>query len=171
MIDRPYLIKIAAFLIVSALFGMPSLATATDETGLRQRIHEQVRSDEQLDGAQVSIAVKGGEVVLTGTVRLYSQKMRYEQLVWRTPGVMDLDNEIRVRPHGMITDRDIKSQLLNIKLKYPRFQAAVIQVSVNSGQVNVSGTFHDASDVLFLKHRLAEIEGVIRIEIEVQYAV
>jgi hypothetical protein len=37
--------------------------------------------------------------------------------------------------------------------------------------VKVNGTYHDASDVVFLKHRVAEIEGVTRIEIEVEYAV
>jgi osmotically-inducible protein OsmY len=69
------------------------------------------------------------------------------------------------------TDRDMTSQILDITLKYQRFQASVIRVSVTNGHVTVRGTFHDASDVLFLKHRIAEITGVIRIEIEVQYAV
>ena len=169
--DKQLTVTIAAFLMITALGSIASLANPSDETGLRQRIHEQVRSDEQLKGTQVTVAVKGGEVVLSGTVWLYSQKMRYEQIVWRTSGVVDVENEIRVRPHGFVADRDIKSQILNIARKYQRFHAAVLQVSVSDGHVSVRGTFHDASDVLFLKHRVAEIEGVTRIEIEVKYAV
>ena len=171
MIAKPLTVKIMTCLIVVAFFGAFAPVYGSNETELRQRIQDQVRSDDQLQGAQVTVAVKGGDVVLSGTVRLYSQKMRYEQIVWRTSGVVDVDNEIRVRPHGLVTDREIKSQILQTALKYQRFHAAVIQVSVTNGQVNVSGTFHDASDVLFLKHRVAEIEGVTRIEIEVKYAV
>ena len=171
MRDKQVTIKIAVLLIIAVLFGMSALAAAADEAGLRQRIQEQVRRDDQLEGTQVTVAVKGGEVVLSGTVRLYSQKMRYEQIVWRTAGVIDVDNEIRVHPHRVITDRDMKSRLLDIKLKYQRFQTSVIHVSVTNGHVTIRGTFHDASDVLFLKHRVAETEGVTRIEIEVKYAV
>ncbi len=171
MINQQLTVKLVVFLIITTLFSLSSPARDSDEGGLHQRIEDQVLSDEQLQGTQVVLAVKGGDVVLSGTVRLYSQKMRYEQLVWQTSGVMDVDNEIRVRPHGLISDRDIKSQILNIKQKYQRFQGAVIRTVVNNGHVSVNGTFQDASDVLFFKHRIAEIEGVIRIEIEVKYTV
>ena len=162
--------KLTRWGLVMALFSVSLPVYGADQIDLRQRIQDQVQSDEQLQDTEVRIAVTGGDVVLSGTVRLYSQKMRYEQLTWRTSGVMDVDNEIRVRPNGLIDDRDIQSQILNIKHKYPRFQASVLQVTVNKGHVSVNGTFHDASDVLFLKHRIAEIEGVIQIDIEVQYA-
>ncbi|ETW97982.1 MAG: hypothetical protein ETSY1_20540 [Candidatus Entotheonella factor] len=170
MIHKSFPTKLMICLMVVASVSVSFPVYGANETELRQRIQDQVQSDDQLEGTEVRIAVKGGDVVLSGTVRLYSQKMRYEQLVWRTPGVMDVDNELRVRPHGLIADRDIKSHILNLKHKYPRFQASVIQVTVNKGHISVNGTFHDASDVLFLKHRIAEIEGVIQIEIEVQYA-
>ena len=170
MMRNLFIAKLMTYLMVVAFSSFSGPVYGANETELRQRIQDQVQSDDQLEGTEVRVAVKGGDVVLSGTVRLYSQKMRYEQLVWRTRGVLDVDNEIRVRPHGLIADRDIKSQILNIKHKYPRFQASVIQVAVNKGHVNVSGTFHDASDVLFLKHRIAEIEGVTRIAIDVQYA-
>ena len=163
--------KLMTCIIVMAFFSALSPIYGADETELRQRIQDQTQSDDQLEGAEVKVAIKGGDVALSGTVRLYSQKMRYEQLVWRTPGVLDVDNEIRVRPHGLIDDRDIQRQILNIKHKYRRFQASVIQVAVDKGQVKVNGVFHNASDVLFLKHRIAEIEGVIRITIDIEYAV
>lgn len=171
MIHNVFSAKLMTCVIVIAFFSVALPIYGANETDLRQRIQDQVRSDDQLEGTEVRVAVKGSDVVLSGTVRLYSQKMRYEQLVWRTPGVLDVDNEIRVRPHGLIDDRDIKSQILNTKHKYPRFQASVIKVSVDKGQVKVNGTFHDASDVLFLKHRIAEIEGVTRITIDIRYAV
>ncbi len=171
MIHNVFNAKRMTYMMVIVFFSLSLPIYGANETELRQRIQDQVRSDDQLEGTEVRVAVKGGDIVLSGTVRLYSQKMRYEQLVWRTPGVLDVDNEIRVLPHGLIEDRDIKSQILNIKHKYPRFQASVIQVVVDEGQVSVNGTFHNASDVLFLKHRIAEIEGVTRITIDIQYAV
>ena len=99
--------KLTRWGLVMALFSVSLPVYGADQIDLRQRIQDQVQSDEQLQDTEVRIAVTGGDVVLSGTVRLYSQKMRYEQLTWRTSGVMDVDNEIRVRPNGLIDDRDI----------------------------------------------------------------
>ena len=105
------------------------------------------------------------EVVLGGTVRLYRQKMLYEQIAWHTYGVVDVDNEIRTEPVMPLSDAEIRKAIIAISKEYPRFQGSGISADVDKGGVRVRGLFHDASDVLFLKRQLAEIEGVVRIEI------
>ena len=42
-------------------------------------------------------------------------------------------------------------------------------IGKTEGAVNLSGTFHHPGDVLALKHQVAEIEGVIRLEIMAQF--
>jgi hypothetical protein len=48
---------------------------------------------------------------------------------------------------------------------HQRFQNTEMTVEVTEGVVSLSGTFYNPGDILFLKHQVAEIEGVIRLEI------
>ena len=138
---------------------------------LRQRIIAQARNDKRLEGTQVVVAVKDGGVVLYGTVWLYSQKMLYEQIAWRTYSVFEVDNELQVEPRVPVSDWEIESTILSIILKSQRLQEAEISVTVTKGHVHLHGTFHDPADVLSLKHRVAELAGVIHIEIVVRFVI
>jgi osmotically-inducible protein OsmY len=148
-----------------------SPAHALSDDALRQRIEEQARNDKRLEGTRVVVAVQDGGVVLYGSVWLYSQKMLYEHITWRTYGVVEVDNEIHVEPRVLVSDQEIESTILSMILKYQRLQGAGIRVTVTKGHVRLHGTFHNPGDVLFLKHRVAEIAGVIHIEIEVRFVV
>jgi hypothetical protein len=44
-----------------------------------------------------------------------------------------------------------------------------IEVAVKKGAVNIRINLDHPSDVLFLKHRVAEIDGVISIDIQVKF--
>ncbi len=148
-----------------------SPARALSDDVLRQRIEEQARNDERLEGTRVIVAVQDGGVVLYGSVWLYSQKMPCERIAWHTYGVVEVDNEIHVEPRVPVPDQEIKSTILNMLPKHQRLQEAGISVTVTKGHVRLHGTFHDPGDVLFLKHRVAELAGVIHIEIEVRFVV
>jgi osmotically-inducible protein OsmY len=164
---------IAGFLVLSGLSGLGCLDTAaalSDEL-LQQRLQEQIDADEQLKGTQITVAVQESQVVLAGTVWLYSQKMRSEQIAWLTYGVLEVDSEIRVVPRRPTTDEELTNAVSLLILQFPQLQRSGISVTVTDGHVNLSGTFYDASDVLLLKRRVAEIEGVIQITIAVKYAV
>ncbi len=155
--------------LMSAVHLSPARALSDDV--LRQRIEKQARNDERLEGTRVVVAVQDGGVVLYGSVWLYSQKMLYGRIAWHTYGVVEVDNEIHVEPRVPVPDQEIKSTILNIILKHQRLQGAGISVTVTKGNVRLQGTFHDPGDVLFLKHRVAELAGVIHIEIDVQLVV
>jgi osmotically-inducible protein OsmY len=144
--------------------GIVPMFTASDRE-LRERIGIQTHHDKRLEGTQVHVSVQDGQVVLSGTVYLYSQKMLYEHIVWRTPGVVEVDNEIRVVPRLPVEDAEIARHIRTLMKDQQRFQNAEITVHVTQGAVSLSGTFHDPGDVLSLHHQVAEIDGVIRLEI------
>jgi hypothetical protein len=48
---------------------------------------------------------------------------------------------------------------------YDRFQGVSIGVTVKAGAVNVLITLNHPEDLLFLKRRIAEIDGVVSIDI------
>ena len=157
--------------VVMGLVGSPGLVSgyAAGDREILEHIAIQTHHDERLEGTEVHIAVQGGQVVLSGTVYLYSQKMLYEHIVWRTPGVVKLNNEIRVVPRLPVEDAEIARHIHTLITGHQRFQNAEITVDVTEGAVNLSGTFHDSGDVLALKHQVAEIEGVIRLEIMARF--
>ena len=96
---------------------------------------------------------------------VYSQKLLYEHIVWRTPGVVKLDNDMRVVPRLPVEDAEIARHIHTLITGHQRFLHAEITVDVTEGAVRLSGTFYDPDDVLALKHQVAEIAGVIRLEI------
>jgi osmotically-inducible protein OsmY len=96
--------------------------------------------------------------------------MLYEQIVLRTSGVIGLNNKIRVVPRLPVEDAEIARHIHTMIKGHQRFQNAEITVDVTEGAVSLSGMFHNPDDVLFLKHQVAEIEGVIQLEIMTRFA-
>ena len=84
--------------------------------------------------------------------------------------MVEVDNEIRVVPRLPVADAEIARHIHTMINGHPLFQNAEITVDVTQGAVRLSGTCHDPGDVLFLKHQVAEIEGVIRLEILARFA-
>jgi osmotically-inducible protein OsmY len=154
------------------LVGSPGIVPG-DVAGDREvleRITGQIHHDQRLEGTQVQVVVQGGHVALSGTVDLYRQKLLYEHIVGRTPGVVKLKNDLRVVPRLPVEDTEIARHIHILITVHQRFQHTEIMVDVTEGVVNLSGTFYDPNDVLFLRHQVAEIEGVIRLEIRTRYA-
>ncbi len=135
---------------------------------LRERIQEEAREDKRLAGAQVVVRVQKRDVILSGRVRLYLQKILYEQIAWHTQGVGEVDNEIQVVPEVRATDDEIKAIITHLLIQHEQFHGVDIAVQVKEGHVRLSATFREPGDVLFLKHRVAQIEGVVAIQIDVR---
>jgi osmotically-inducible protein OsmY len=142
---------------------------ATEDREILKHIAKHTHRDERLEGTQVHIAVRGGHVVLAGTVLLYSQKLLYEHIVEQTPGVVAIDTDIRVVPRVPVEDATIEVQIRTVIKEHRRLHNAEIMVDVTEGAVSLSGTFADPSDVLFLKHQVAGIEGVIGLEVMARF--
>jgi osmotically-inducible protein OsmY len=153
--------------VIIALVGSPGLVSgyAAGDREILEHIAVQTRHDERLEGTEVHIVVRGGHIVLSGTVYLYSQKILYEHIVEQTPGVAEIVNDVRVVPRLPVEDAEIARRIRALMKDHQRFQNIDITVDVAQGAVSLGGTFHDPGDFLFLHHQVAQIEGVIRLEI------
>jgi osmotically-inducible protein OsmY len=156
---------------VMGLVGSPRLVSgyAAGDREILERIAVQTHHDERLEDTEVHIVVQGGQVVLSGTVYLYSQKMLYEHIVGRTRGVVEINNDIRVVPRLPVEDTEIADHIHTMIKDHQRFQNTELTIDVREGTVSLSGMFYDPGDVLFLKHQVAEIEGVIYLEIMARF--
>ena len=160
--------------LTSAPLLLALLATITFQSGLaaagealQARIEQKLQSEPRLDDTEVRIIADDGRVVMLGQVKLLSQKMLYEQIVWRTAGTIDVDNEIRVSPATRVSDEQLNSAIQALFEPDKRYQN--IEVAVKDGVAVVHGTFASATEVLALKWRIAEIEGVVNILIASQF--
>jgi len=160
-----------SILVILGLFGTSSVAVAStiSDKEIKQKIEKTAADTIRLRGAKVDIAVEKGFVVLSGKVDLYIQKMLYDQIAWKTEGVIEVDNEIRVVPILPQTDADIERKIMKVIRTYDRFQKITIIPEVNKGAVNIRITLNHPADVLFLKRRVAEIDGVVSIAIQAKF--
>ena len=95
--------------------------------------------------------------------------MLYEQIAWQTEGIVEVDNEIRVVPRLAQSDTVIERQIMESVHTHRRFQGVNVIVTVVKGAVQIRTTLDHPQDVLFLKRRVAEIDGVIDIDIQAKF--
>jgi len=150
--------------IILAL-GLFKSSTALSGDSIQQRVEARIASSEQLRDTRIGVHVEASLVILTGEVRLYEQKLISERLAWTTPGVFEVDNEIQVSPKLPLSDTAIERKIREIVHAHERFRAAAVVVKVANGMVRLHGSFLGYSDPSDLKHRVAEIEVVIGIEV------
>jgi osmotically-inducible protein OsmY len=144
-------------------------ALAMSDKVIKQRIEDQAADTLSLRKTKVDLAVEEGYVVLYGTVGLYIQKMLYEQIAWKTEGVVEVDNEIRV-VHGLAqSDAVIERKIMELAPTHRRLQGVNVIVTVVNGAVQIRTTLDHPQDILFLKRRVAEIDGVIDINIQTKF--
>ena len=161
-IGGPILLLILALVQVT-----PALARSDDL--IQREIEAQIAESTMLHGTGIEIHVDHRLVILTGEVRLFEQKLIADRIAWTTLGVFEVDNEIRVVPKLPLTDAAIERKIREIVKADEQFRAAEVIISVTNGEVFLRGSFLGYRDPLRLKHKVAEIEGVVDIKISAAF--
>lgn len=157
-IGRPLLI------LAMVLFQATPLLAGSDDL-LEREIEAKIAKAQTLQETRISVHVRERLVVLTGQVRLYEQKLISDRIAWTTPGVFEVDNEIQVLPRLPLSDGAIELRIREIVSADERFSVAGLVIRVSNGRVFLKGRFLGYRDPTVLKHKVAEIEGVVKIEI------
>lgn len=63
---------------------------------IREDVCEYLTVDDRIDASDIDVAVKDGEVTLSGTVSSRDEKHWAEELIERLPGVTEVNNTLRV---------------------------------------------------------------------------
>ena len=168
--NRNLMLLVVLIIIVSGI-AHAQAALAMSNKIIKQRIEDEAADTLSLRETKVDLVVEDGYVVLYGTVGLYIQKMLYEKIAWKTKGVVEVDNEIRVVPGLPQTDKAIERKIMELVQTHRRFQGVEVNVTVKEGAVHIRTTLDHPRDVLFLKSRVAEITGVISINIQAKFFV
>jgi len=156
------------FFIVALLQINPALARSDDH--IKSEIEMSISTTTALqNNASIKVYVDQRLVVLSGKVRLYEQKLIADRNAWTTMGVSEVDSEIRVVPKIPLADAGIEKKIKMLIKSGSQFVTAGIAVQVVNGEVTLSGNFINLRGPSRLKHKVAEIEGVVNIKMNASF--
>ncbi len=116
--------------------------TFLNEPVFRDYAIERGAAGQASDERRVTITVADATVRMTGKVESLSHRRLAEALAWWYPGVMDVDNRLRVTPPERDTDEELTDALCLVLEKDPSVDATQVHVSVKDRIVTLEGLVH-----------------------------
>ncbi len=158
----PVLVFIMALLQINT-------ALARGDDLIKNEIVQKISETTETQNTSIKVLVDQRLVVLSGRVRLYEQKLIADRIAWTTVGVFEVDNELQVVPKIPLADTGIEKKIKMLIKSDQQFIVSGITVQVINGEVILSGIFADFRAPSRLKHKVAEIEGVVNIKMHVSF--
>ncbi|MBI3964742.1 MAG: BON domain-containing protein, partial [Chloroflexi bacterium] len=135
------------------------------DSEIQQAVMRELEWDPRVEETDVGVEVDDRIVTLTGTVTSYAKRLAAQEAAHRVDGVLDVANDIRVRPPNakQLTDTDIARQVrvaLELNVEVP---AQRIQSTVSNGWVLLEGdvdAWHEREEAERAIHHLAGVRGI-----------
>lgn len=132
---------------------------------LKQRILNELKWDSRVKWASINVQVIDGVVTLTGSVSSYAQKIAAQDAAHRVAGVLDVANDIEVKPdQSLRSDTEIALAVRNTLEWDALVPNELIQSTVSDGFVTLEGEVNyrrERTDAENAIRRLAGVVGVI----------
>jgi osmotically-inducible protein OsmY len=132
---------------------------------LAQRIMRELKWDSRIEWATINVQVNDAVATLTGVVSSYAKKIAAQEAAHRVAGVLDVANDIEVKPIDLFarTDTDIASAVRNALEWDALVPNEFIQSTVSNGWVTLEGDvdyWREREDAERAILRLAGVVGV-----------
>lgn len=132
---------------------------------LKQRILNELKWDSRVDWASVKVEITDGVVTLTGVVPNYAQKIAAQLAAHRVAGVLDVANDVVVKPTDQFArlDTDIAAAVRNALEWDALVPNELIQSTVSDGWVTLDGEvdyLRERTDAEKAIRRLSGVVGV-----------
>lgn len=165
--------KISIFMVMLLimLFFQATPVIARSDGVMQREIQAKIDLAKVLRKTHIEVRVAQRLVVLTGQVPLFEQKLIAGRLAWTATGVFEVENDIRVVSAVPVSDETLELSIRKIIKADERFIAASVEFSVKNGEVRLSGKFANLHDPSRLKHKVAEIVGVLDIIMNADFIV
>jgi osmotically-inducible protein OsmY len=81
--------------VTNAIEIVPQAATPTD---VKTKIEEALRRAAEIDARKINVEIKGGKIILNGTVHSWAERREAEMAAWSAPGVKEVENNLILAP-------------------------------------------------------------------------
>jgi len=127
---------------------------------IKNQVLRELKWDSRIGWSQIGVAVMEGVVTLTGVVSSYAQKLAAQDAAHRINGVLDVANDVEVRPEGIFvrSDADIALAVRHVLEWDALVPDERIKSTVSDGWVTLEG------DVDFWHQRQNAERSILRLE-------
>ncbi len=134
-------------------------APARTDRELKRDVEDALLDDPATDAYEVTVEAVNGYVTLQGTVESWQEKKLSEYVAKGVIGVKGVNNKIDVEYVSDRSDLEIKQEIKQSLANDVRIDDGLIEVAVNDGDVDLSGTVGSANEQ-YLASRNAWVTGV-----------
>jgi osmotically-inducible protein OsmY len=121
----------------------PVISPALEDEQVKARVRNVLDWSPTVDASGINVSVSGGVVTLTGNVDSSWQRTRAWDLASGVSGVVDVINELTVSPPQLISDEDIRNDILSTLARNTLIDASRVNVGVDDGIVTLTGSVDD----------------------------
>lgn len=141
-----------------------NLKTMKSDPDIRHAVQNELEWDPRVDSTSIDVRVQNGLVTLTGAVDAYAKKVAACAAVHRVVGVLDVVDELQVKPPGQLrTDQDLAQAVRAALIWDVYVPDERITSTVSAGWVTLAGDvdqWHQREDAGRAVERLAGVRGV-----------
>jgi len=129
---------------------------------IQRDVLDELRWDARFRETDVGVGVNQGIVTLTGTLDTWTARVAAQEAAHRVAGVLDVANDIRVRPHGSLekTDAEIAKALRETLERDVLVDDDFIRSTVSGGIVTLEGTVESWSQHEDASRAIRNLAGV-----------
>ena len=133
------------------------------DSEIKQQVLRELKWDSRITWSEIGVEVFEGVVTLTGAVKSYAKKQAAQEAAHRINGVLDVANEIEVRPAGEFTrtDSDIALAVRHVLQWDALVPDEQIQSTVSDGWVTLEGEVDLWRERQDAETSVLRLEGVI----------
>jgi len=134
------------------------------DTEIQQEIVRELRNSDDIEADAIEIDVNSGYVTLKGTQTSYWTKVKAENLASEMKGVIDVSNQIKVRPPEERDDKMIAHDIVHALTRSAFINPENIVVDVKDGKVQFTGKIKDWKAYTTATRAAVFTEGVTDID-------
>lgn len=130
---------------------------------IKQQVLRELKWDSRIGWAKIGVNVRSGVVALTGAVSSFAQKSAAQQAAHRIKGVLDVANDIEVKPDPLIarTDAEIARGIRQVLEWDALVPDERIKSTVSDGWVTLEGDVDCWRERLDAENAVLRLVGVI----------
>lgn len=142
------------------------MTTKRTDAQIKELVASELQWDHRVDETEVGVQVQDGIVTLTGIVDSCAKRVAAEEAAHRVSGVLDVANDIRVKPAGSggRTDTEIAAAVRSA-LEWDVFcDDSKIQSTVTDGRVTLTGRVESLAQRDAAEQAIRNLAGVCGIQ-------